>query len=63
MFDIYCPRHQSRVLLGNRSIESIVNTANGIELHWRCRCGATGTEVTGRRSSMPRSVDHGLPAT
>ena len=56
MFDIYCPGHRSRVLLGNRSIESIVNTANGIELHWRCRCGATGTEHTGRRSSITPPV-------
>jgi hypothetical protein len=52
MFDIYCPGHQSRVLLGSRSIESIVNTADGIELRWRCRCGATGTELSGRRSSV-----------
>jgi len=48
MFDIYCPRHQTRVLLGARSIESIRNTLDGIEVHWRCRCGATGTLMTGR---------------
>jgi hypothetical protein len=62
MFDIYCPRHESRVLLGNRSIESIVNTATGIEVHWRCRCGATGTELTGRRASVRPSLDHAASA-
>ena len=48
MFEIYCPSHGARVLLGSRSIESIANTADGIAVHWRCRCGATGTFVTGR---------------
>lgn len=48
MFEIHCPRHGARVLLGSRSIESIQNTADGIVVHWRCRCGETGTLVTGR---------------
>ena len=48
MFDIYCPRHRARVLLGARSIESIENTPDGITVHWRCRCGATGELTTGR---------------
>ena len=48
MFDIYCPRHRARVLLGSRSIESIENTPGGIAVHWRCRCGETGTLTTGR---------------
>jgi len=48
MFDVYCPSHDSRVLLGPRSIEAIVNTPNGVQLRWRCRCGATGTLRTGR---------------
>jgi len=62
MFDIYCPRHQSRVLLGSRSIESIVNTSAGIEVRWRCRCGATGTELTGRRASVSHPGDLAVPA-
>jgi hypothetical protein len=48
MFDVYCPRHGTRVLLGSRSIESVVNTVDGITVQWRCRCGATGTLTTGR---------------
>jgi hypothetical protein len=51
MFDVYCPRHQTRVLLGSRSIERLANTADGVVLHWRCRCGQRGalhTRRTGR---------------
>jgi hypothetical protein len=55
MFDIYCPTHQTRVLLGPRSIESLVNTEEGVVVHWRCRCGTRGTLLTGRR---PPSVNH-----
>ena len=51
MFDIYCPRHGARVLLGSRSIESIENTPDGIVVHWRCRCGTTGRLTTGRTSA------------
>jgi hypothetical protein len=47
MFTVYCPRHQSRVLLGSRSIKSLVNTPEGVFLHWHCRCGAEGTLHTG----------------
>jgi hypothetical protein len=49
MFVIDCPRHQSRVLLGTRSIEALVNTPDGIDVHWRCQCGARGTLHTGNR--------------
>lgn len=51
MFAIYCPSHQARVLLGPRAIEALVNTPDGIVLHWRCRCGARGTELTGRANT------------
>ena len=42
MFDVFCPRHQSRVLLGARSIEGLAHTEAGIELHFRCHCGHEG---------------------
>jgi hypothetical protein len=51
MFDVYCPTHEARVLLGSRSIEALVNTDHGTELHWRCTCGTTGVlrpKVVGR---------------
>jgi hypothetical protein len=47
MFSVYCEGHGSRVILGNRSITHIDNTDHGIELHWRCHCGTTGTELLG----------------
>jgi hypothetical protein len=55
MFDIYCPRHRARVLLGSRSIESVVNTDDGIVVHWRCRCGEHGAFVTGRRNPIAQA--------
>jgi hypothetical protein len=51
MFEITCPTHQSRVLLGSRSIEALVNTEDGVVLHWRCQCGTRGTLLTGRRTA------------
>ncbi len=51
MFEIHCPHHQARVLLGPRAIEALETTPDGVVLHWRCRCGTRGTLTTGRRSS------------
>ena len=42
MFDVLCPGHRARVLLGPRSITALVDTADGVELHWTCRCGSHG---------------------
>jgi hypothetical protein len=56
MFAIYCPSHQARVLLGPRAIEALVNTPDGIVLHWRCRCGTRGTELTGRPTSTANAA-------
>ncbi len=42
MFTVHCPRHGARVLLGPRSIEALVNRPDGLELSWRCHCGARG---------------------
>jgi hypothetical protein len=55
MFDVFCPRHGRLVLLGPRNIVALENTTDGIVLRWRCRCGATGTELLG----APRAVDPG----
>ncbi|MGH9273206.1 MAG: hypothetical protein ACRDZU_01045 [Acidimicrobiales bacterium] len=55
MFTVFCPRHQARVLLGPRAIDDVVNTPDGVVLHWHCRCGAVGTVATGRPSAV---ADH-----
>jgi hypothetical protein len=57
MFDVYCPRHQARILLGPRSIQVLRNTPDGTVLHWRCRCGATGVEPFGAAPLHARPVD------
>jgi hypothetical protein len=45
MFDIYCPTHRSRVLLGPSRIESFTNTPDGPTIEWRCYCGTRGTHT------------------
>ena len=47
MFSVYCPRHQSEVLLGYRGIERVVNADDGIHVHWKCFCGERGSTHTG----------------
>lgn len=49
MFSVYCPGHEHEVLLTVSAITGVANTAEGIEVHWRCRCGTTGTWLTGAR--------------
>jgi hypothetical protein len=44
MFAVYCPAHDSRVLLFPDNIQAIINAPGGIELHWRCGCGAEGVK-------------------
>ena len=48
MFSVYCPRDRARVLLGPESIEALVSTPEGIEVHWRCTCGVGLTRFAGR---------------
>ena len=59
MFAVYCPGHRARVLLGSRSIDALVNTADGVDLHWTCRCGAHGVEHNGRhrRPSVAQPIE------
>lgn len=45
MFEVYCPTHQSRVLLSSSCIEALHNTPDGIVLEWRCWCGDRGTRA------------------
>ncbi|MFI5041103.1 MAG: hypothetical protein ACHQNA_04525 [Acidimicrobiales bacterium] len=47
MFAVYCPRHDKRVLLFEDNIEALINHPGGIELHWRCTCGAAGVAEIG----------------
>lgn len=62
MFTVHCPRHQARVLLGPRSIERLVTTTAGVEVHWRCHCGAQGAHLTGRRAETTATHPLAAPA-
>jgi hypothetical protein len=62
MFSIHCPNHQTEILLGPRAIEAMVDTAEGIALHWRCHCGARGTLLTGRRATERSTAEVALAA-
>lgn len=49
MFDAWCPRERSRVLLTSRRIERIVQDGGRIDVHFRCWCGARGVWRTGKQ--------------
>ncbi len=51
MFDVYCPQHGTRVLLDLTSIESIVSTNRGLNVHYRCHCGYEGVWTTGHKAA------------
>lgn len=59
MFTVDCPRHRTRVLLGPRAIDALVDTGDGVDLHWTCRCGAHGVLHRGTETAahaLPRSA-------
>ena len=51
MFDVHCPGHGKRVILFAQHIQSIRNTREGIEVHYRCFCGHEGVWRTGHAKS------------
>jgi hypothetical protein len=60
MFLAHCETCGRRELRGTRSIDALVNTHHGIELHYTCRvCGAPG--VADRPVREPVEA-HPLPA-
>ncbi|HEV3402081.1 MAG TPA: hypothetical protein VG078_09705 [Acidimicrobiales bacterium] len=59
MLIIDCPRHDARVLLGLDSIEALVSTPGGIEVHWRCTCGERGVCVPGALSLRATTTPSG----
>ena len=51
MLSAYCPRHGSRVILSERRIRAVHNTADGIVLEVECYDGERIMLVTGRAAS------------
>jgi hypothetical protein len=56
MFEIFCPSHDSRVLLDSSRIERFRNSSTGPVIDWRCWCGTRGTLD---RGSTGRGHRHG----
>ena len=56
MFDVYCKGHEARVLLFPANIAALVNTSDGIEMHWRCTCGTVGVRTI-QRPPAGRAID------
>lgn len=54
MFEIFCPTHNSRVLLGERRIERFRNTPDGPSIDWRCYCGTGGSLHLGHGNRRDR---------
>ena len=47
MFDVFCEAHGRRILLPTSRVR-LLNPDHGIEVHYTCICGHTGTETLGR---------------
>jgi hypothetical protein len=63
VFTVHCPNHRAEVLLGSSAITGVRNARAGIELDWRCRCGATGTlRFRGHRVAAPTPAAAPPPA-
>lgn len=48
MFQVYCPAHQSAVLLTTSRITALHNAPDGMRVEWRCWCGHQGETAHGR---------------
>jgi len=47
MFSITCPQHGADVMIWSSDIDQIVNTADGIDVHFHCSCGLRAILRTG----------------
>ena len=43
MFSVFCPTHDSRILMTRRNAISFWNGDAGPVIRWRCSCGHEGT--------------------
>ncbi|MGH3918321.1 MAG: hypothetical protein ACRDRY_23680 [Pseudonocardiaceae bacterium] len=61
MFTVWCPGHGSTVLIWTSDIDRIVNTSDGIAVHYHCGCGRRGVWLTGRRAPGSVHAPHRQP--
>ena len=45
MFDVICPTDSARVLIWSSQVTAARNADHGIELDFRCHCGARATAL------------------
>lgn len=55
MFSVFCPTHDSRILMTRRHALSLWNGPGGPVIRWRCDCGQEGF--------LDRDGSHPDPAT
>jgi hypothetical protein len=55
MFAVHCPRHNARVLIWTSMVDRVVNTSEGIVVHYHCTCGHRGLWVTGQLARRERT--------
>jgi|SoiMetStandDraft_2_1073263.scaffolds.fasta_scaffold2605831_1 hypothetical protein len=56
MLNIYCPTHESEVLVTERRIRQLRNTRLGIILDVECYCGTHVKVLTGRNRSAGKGT-------
>ena len=42
MFSVFCPTHDTRVLMTRRNVRGFWNGPDGAVIHWKCNCGHEG---------------------
>lgn len=58
MFAIYCPELSSRVIVFMSQVQGITNHDKGIDVSFRCPCGAVGVWRSGIRAAREELVRH-----
>ena len=48
LFAVFCPSHETKVLMTEYNVTDVHNSPSGIEVHYRCSCGHEGVWETGR---------------
>ena len=60
MLAVPCPVHDRTVLIWPSQLLEITNTAAGIEVSYRCHCGALAVWRTGRSAARSELLSHRL---
>lgn len=61
MHTVYCPKHQSHILLGHSALVGMVQTEVGIIVLLECTCGERIAQLTGRIATEAAEVRAAAP--